>query len=276
MENILIATDFSKSANNAARYAALFGTQLKVKRLILYNTYEFFPTSVDIPESGALLEERLQERSLELLNELKLELMALTTEETTILTVSDAMDLSQGINKLAAEHDVSMVVIGLSGKHLWEKILVGSSTKKIIRTCRLPLLIVPSDSIYIPVRKIVMGCDLEEVSDTVPAEKIRDLIEILSAELFVVHVDHHEEQHFDSNIIRQQYAFYDLFEDLTPSIQYVDHEDIDRGILTHAEDLQAQIIVVVAKKHSFFERITKESISKKLASKSRLPLLIIH
>ncbi|QNL52004.1 universal stress protein [Olivibacter sp. SDN3] len=276
MESILIATDFSKSANNAAEYAARLGEQLSVKNLILYHSYEPVPQSVRVPESNVLLEESIRERNLKSLDELKQELAVLTNGETNIITVTDHFVLSHGINNLTKKYDIGLVVIGLSDKSLWEKILLGSSTKEIVSTCRLPLLVVPSSSRYTPIDKIVMGCDLKKVSTTVPAEKIRELVALLNAHLLAVHVDHDEEQYFDSDIIRQQYAFYDLFEDIEPSIAYVDDQDVNRGILTYAEEQQAQMILVVAKTRSFFERLTKESISKKLATTSKFPLLIIH
>lgn len=276
METILIATDFSKSANHAARYAAHLSVQLNAKRLILYHSYELLPTSADIPESIALSDGRLHERSLDLLKELKQELVDGIDAETMILTIANSSNLDQGINDLAVEHGVSMVVIGLSGKHTWEKLLVGSSTKKLIGTCHISLLIVPVTSTFTEIYKIVMGCDLEDVSSTLPAEKISHFVGKLNAQLLVVHVDHREEEHFDADMIRQQYAFYDLLGDLDVSIRYIDNKSIDKGILTYTEENQAQMIIVVAKKHSMLERITKESISRKLAAKTAVPLLIIH
>lgn len=276
METLLIATDFSKAANHAAIYAAHLSNQLEAKHLILYHSYELLPTTADIPESIALSDGRLHERSLDLLDELKREFIQTLDPHTKITLVANSLNMEQGINNLAVEHGVNLVVIGLSGKNTWEKLLVGSSTKSLLKNCHLPLLVVPVNAAFQPIDKIVLGCDLEDVAETMPIEKLKYLIGKLNAQLLVVHVDYKEEEHFDADMIREQYDFYDLFEDFNASIHYIDNRNIDKGILSYTENHQAQMIIVIAKKHSFIERITKESISKKLAAKTRVPLLIIR
>ncbi|MEH6305498.1 universal stress protein [Olivibacter sp. CPCC 100613] len=276
METILIATDFSKAANYAANYAAQLSNQLDARHLILYHSYELLSTSPGIPGDTALSDGRLHEGSLDLLAELKQQFIHLVKPQVRISLITNGLNLVQGINNLAVEHGVNMVVIGLSSKDNWEKLLVGSSTGTILRSCHLPLLIVPLDTPFETVKKIVMGCDLNDVASTMPSEKIKYLIGKLRAKLLVVHVDHREEEHFDADMLREQYAFYDLFEEMDTRIHYADNKDVAKGILAFAEEQQAQLILVVAKKHSLLERITRESISKKLAKKAQLPLLIVR
>jgi len=276
METIILATDFSQSAHNAAKYAAQLGVQLGVDRLILYHSFDILPTSADIPENMVLSEGKLAEQSQSFLQELKEELLVLTAKKMAILTIANSLNLERGINDLSEEYNASMVVIGLSGKNIWEKLLIGSSTKKLLSHCRLSLLIVPAQVDYQPIEKMVLACDLKAVYETVPIAKIRCLIESLKAQLLVVNVDHRENEHFSTDIIRQQYAFYDLFEDFYPSIHYVDNAAVDIGILEYTKQQQAQLIIAVAKKHTFFERIGKESVSKKLALKATVPLLILR
>jgi len=275
METFLIAIDFSETSLHAARYAAQLSNQLKVDKIILYHAYDILPTTADIPASVTLSDGKMQERSIELLDDLKKELLPLAAVDTKILVKANSLNLEHGINDLAAQYGVSLIVIGLTGKKAWEKFIVGSSTKSILKKCHLPLLVIPQDATLIPIEKIVMGCDLKKVAETMPIEKIKNLIEGLNAQLLIVHVDHQENKHFSAEMIREQYAFYHLFEDVMSTMHYMDNKSVEKGIITYANQQHAQLILVIAKHHSFIERLTKESVTARLASKSTIPLLIM-
>lgn len=276
METILTAIDFTDTSLNAARYAAQLSNQLKVDKIILYHSYDLLPTTADIPASVTLSDGKMQERSIELLDDLKKELRVLTATDTEILVKANSLKLADGINDLATKYGASLVVIGLTGKKAWEKFIVGSSTKSILKRCQLPLLVIPQDAAFTPIDRMVMGCDLKKVAETMPIEKIKSLIEGLNAQLQIVHVDHQENKHFSADMIRQQYAFYHMFEEVMSTMHYVDNKSVEKGILTYAHQQHAQLILVIAKSHSFMARLTKESVTSKLASKSTLPLLIIN
>jgi len=49
MKTILLLTDFSDTALNAARYGAALTHQLGTSSMILYHSYEFIPIATDIP-----------------------------------------------------------------------------------------------------------------------------------------------------------------------------------------------------------------------------------
>jgi len=154
--------------------------------------------------------------------------------------------------------------------------LMGSSTKKLLKTCNLPTLIVPPQAKFKPIRKIVMGCDLKDVADTIPIAKFTHLINNFRAQLTVVNVSNSDKELLTTDEEREQDTFYDLFEELDPTIQYIGGRHVSKSILDYANQFDAQLIVVVAKKHSFIERITRASVSGELAATSEIPILIIR
>jgi nucleotide-binding universal stress UspA family protein len=49
MKSIIVTTDFSETASNAALYAADIGVALGAESIILYHSYHQAPTAIEIP-----------------------------------------------------------------------------------------------------------------------------------------------------------------------------------------------------------------------------------
>lgn len=275
METILAATDFSQPATNAAQYAAQLCKQLKARYLVLYHAYKLLPISRENPESMMLSQEKMQECMEVFLSELRESLLPLAPENTLILTKADSRPLETGLANLVETCEAKLVVIG-SERDVLKKLLVGSSTKKLMKTTHSPILVVPPQAKFKAIRKIVMGCDLKNVADTVPIAKLIQLIKSFQAQLMVVNVGKNAKVPLDDREAYEQHTFYDLFEELDPSIQYIEGNDVSKGLLDYADQFDAQMIVVVAKQHSLLERITSSSVSKELAASAELPVLIIR
>lgn len=275
METILIATDFSQPATNAVQYAAQLGAQLKASYLVLYHAYKLSPVSRETPESIILSHERMQDCIEELLSELRETILPLTNKDTLILTKADSLPLDIGINNLAETCEAKLLVIG-SERDVLKKLLMGSSTKKLLKACNLPILIVPPQAKFKPIRKIVMGCDLKDVADTIPIARFIHLINNFRAQLTVINISKTDKELLTPDEEYEQDTFYDLFEVLDPTIQYIEGNSVSKGVLDYADQFDAQLIVVVAKKHSFIERITRASVSGELATKSEIPILVIR
>lgn len=73
MKNILVPTDFSATAQNAARYALQLAGQLGAPKVILYNAYQA-PLMIDpmVPAVQLLDEEQLRSSSQDSLDKFKL------------------------------------------------------------------------------------------------------------------------------------------------------------------------------------------------------------
>lgn len=274
MKTILVATDFSQSANNAARYAAELCALLKVKHLILFHAYQMPSIPAEVPVNCALSLEQVRKNREESLQELKQDLLTTAGSDTLILTKAECTWLEEGVDDLADICEAGLIVIGSSSKGIGERLLEGSGTRKLLKNCHFPILVVPSEARFSPIRKIVLGCDLRHVADTIPITKLIQLVKSFKAQLLVVNVSDSKEENTEKT--HEEDTFYDFFEELNPSIQYIDGSNVSKGILAYADQYSADMVMVVAQQHSFLERMTKASVSSNLASKSNIPLLIIR
>jgi len=158
MQTIIIATDFSDASRNAAKYAAALAQPLGTGRIVLYHSYDNNAAVTEVPVAEAT--PRLtHEGSLKALEQIKQELQPVVGNNAgvDIELAANGLPLVHGVNQLAEERHADLVVAGATGKTNLEQALVGSNTVSLASEVNAPLLIVPKDSSYTAISKIVFA-----------------------------------------------------------------------------------------------------------------------
>ncbi|MEJ6980351.1 universal stress protein [Pedobacter sp. P351] len=144
METILVLTDFSYNAFNAARYAVNLANQLHAAKVIIYHSFKLVPS--DNPPPFASEVEDLWSQTVERLNELKSSLQFFTNENTSIETLTDQKSLQSAIEYINKEEKVGLVIMGSIGNNRLKGLFIGSNTRSLSDSCELPLLIISPDT----------------------------------------------------------------------------------------------------------------------------------
>jgi len=275
MEAIIITTDFSEAAMNAARYAAGLSKSIGIKRIVLYHSYDNAPAATDVPvaetdtplaHEGSLLALEIVEREIGL--------VIGSDSGIAIDLVANGMPLELGVEQLAEQWRTGLVVVGTTGKSGLEKFFVGSNTVSLATSCPVPLLIVPKEAKFEAIEKIVFACDLKKVTRSTPVSEIGWWLDRFQAKLLVLNVAL-EGKRFDPDMIPEQYKMHELLDGFNPSYHYEEGEDIAEEIADFAEDEEAGLVITVPKSYGFFEGLFHRSVSRKLLDKSEVPLLLL-
>jgi len=270
---ILVLTDFSEAALNAAKYAAGLTHQLKSSAIILYHSHDYLPvvTTTFTPVSPEMAHS--EKESHVKLSQLKETLEPLVAGNTTIEIISDGRPLISAVNTITEQRHVGLVVMGMAGKNAIEKALVGSNTITIAKECHTSLLVVPHNAEFKHIANVVFACDLKNVSKTVPVYPINAFIENLKARLSILYVNKIEGQaHPDAQA--ELKSLHDIWNENQVKYYYTDHENIEEGILDFADENQMDLLVTVPKEYGFFERIFHRSLTRNLAYRTHIPLLV--
>lgn len=275
METIIITTDFSKAAMNAARYAARLAKSIGISRVVLYHSYDNAPAATDVPvaETDTTLAHEGSLLALEIV-ERELGLVLGSDSDISIDLVANGMPLELGVEQLAEKWRAAFVVVGTTGKSGLEKFFVGSNTVSLVTSCPVPLLIVPKEAKFEPIGKIVFACDLKKVTRSTPVSEIGWWLDRLQAKLLVLNVTL-EGKRFDPDMIPEQYKMHELLDGFNPSYHYEEGDDIAEEIADFAEDEDAVVVITVPKSYGFFEGLFHRSVSRKLLDKSEVPLLLL-
>lgn len=276
MQTLIITTDFSESALNAAKYAAGLAKPLGIGRIVLYHSYDNAPIGTDIPvaEVDAAL---AHERSLHLLEETEKGLRAALEDnnEVEVELVANDLPLILGVEQLTEQWNACLIVAGTTGKGGLERVLVGSNTINLASDIKVSLLIVPKDARYSPIHKIVFACDLKRVSRSTPVAEIGNWLERLGAKLLVLNVAL-EGKRFNPDLIPEQYKMHELLDSFSPEYHYTESDDIADEIEDFADDHDAGLIITIPKSYGFFEGLFRRSVSKRLIKETDILLLLLR
>jgi nucleotide-binding universal stress UspA family protein len=276
MHTILVPTDFSSIAKNAASYAVSLAKQLGIKKIILYNAYQQpIATDANIVPVELVDFNLLKDTSSIGMKNFKKVVEGFGTEGIVIETVSEYAILPDGINAVCREHKVDLIVMGVTGGGKLDETLIGSNAVNVARHATQPVIIAPPGTSFTPIRKIVFACDFKKVVETTPVGAIKLLLDATKAKLYVVNIDHNH-KNFSAELPFEGLLLDNLLDGYNPEYHFVDSPNFLDAINGFAAEKEADLIITIPKKHNFFEKLFNESHTKQLAFHGHVPLMVIH
>lgn len=276
MKTIIVPTDFSETAYNAARYALGLAQQVGANRIVLYHAYELIVPIPDVPTSVPVIDpEELKAASLEGLEKMKGELSKASPEGVAIEYRAENHLLPANIDELCREEQADLIVMGITGGSQLEEILIGSNTIDVVKHTSCPVIIVPGKVTFKPIRKVVFACDFKKIAETTPAEPIKKLLDAFNAELHVLNIEK-SSRDFTPDTPIQSLLLDRLLHGYHPKYHFIDNDNVVEGITGFADKEQADLILTIPRKHGLFESIFKRSRTARLAYHTHIPLLAIH
>lgn len=157
---VLVATDFSRAADAALRWAASLAEEHGASLLLLHSL-PLYGAQADYLPSPPEIEEHLRGAAVERLGNL-------AGEISPDLAVETRLEIglpSQTIVRVAAEREVDLVVIGSRGLSDLAHVLLGSTAERVVQRAPCPVLVVhPEDERHRPVRSILVPTDFSPAS----------------------------------------------------------------------------------------------------------------
>ena len=93
--------------------------------------------------SGGQMREQEQADGEAAISLLRDRMLSMGVEVQTLLLFSD--DIARAILNTAVERDATMIVLGLTGKNVFARLLAGNVPVELIKNTRIPVLILPPD-----------------------------------------------------------------------------------------------------------------------------------
>lgn len=275
MQSILVPTDFSENAYNAARYAIALAADIKATEIILYNAYQ--PYVSEDPELSMPLQtdmETFRQISADGLNKMR---STLENEVSSIKFKSESEYnmVPQGIVDAAKTFNAAFIVMGISGaESKLEEAIVGSNAVDVSKHSEIPVIIVPANATYSPIKKILLAVDFKKSAETTPVIAIKKLLDETNAQLDILHVEANDVD--EVNLDAEKNVVQTLFQNYNPQYHFLHGKIFTDAINQFALENNSDLIVVIPKKHGLFEGIFKRSHTKALVFHSHIPIMTIH
>lgn len=273
MKTILVPTDFSKCAYNAAKYAVELAKETKAK-IILLHTYQvpvpppethISPVSIsDLHEENMKRLKKMAEFELNLHKNDDLEI---EYEAIAGLVVNEIIDASQ-------KYNVGMIVMGTEGvSGVIKKYILGSNAANVIAKAPCPVLAVPENAKYFGLKKVVFAADFHEVKSNSSFNTLAEISLLFDSKILILSVSKNEK---DIPSITEAFEGLNLdkvFERIPHSFHNVVSEDIARAISDFANTKKADLLVTMPQKHSYLELLFNKSITRGLVFHTQTPIL---
>ena len=276
MKTIIVPTDFSATAYNAARYALELAGQIGTTRILLYHAYELIVPVPDLPTSIPMVDPKeLKTASVEGLETMKQDLEAYVPAGAILDIRAENNLLAANIDDIAMEEMADLIIMGITGGGKIEEILMGSNTIDVVKHTSFPVMIVPGEVTFKPVKKILFACDFKKVGTSTPIAPLKKLLDIFHAELHVLNIDR-DGKGLGADIPLESLLLDTLLEGYHPIYHFIDHDSIVEGIMDFADKIEADLILTIPRKHGLFEGLFRRSRTAKLAFHTHIPMLAIH
>jgi len=278
MKTILIPFDFSANARKALAYALelgkLFESQLYIYHVLHESPYTLAAAATE-QEMEKLIAKDGEEKTAALKDEVNtlLQSLPITFSAERIKTKAEYNPLVvEKIIAVAKEQDAELVVMGTHGTSGIKKFFFGSNTSNMITKSDIPVLAIPEQYEYTPVKTILYASDLENL----PAElkRIIPFAHSLHAGINVLHFDYGQNERKiteeEANIIiknnqYQHIKFVKEKADLTiPLLKQIRH---------YMQEHQPEWLTMFTKEKSLWDKLIIGSKTEDMAHTLKVPLL---
>ena len=272
MKNILVPIDFSKASLNAAKYAVSFAEALGAN-LHLLNVIPA-PGIIDdsILASVLIMQAELSENNHRLMKE---EVDSLSKKANVEIKSIVAEGLpSDVITEVAKELKAELIIMGMKGKGKSNSVF-GSTATAVIRKSGFPVLVIPENGDYQPIRNITFASDFDPDVESDSYDLLIKLAQKLNIPVYVLNVQKKNCALGAERTIGKMKTSL-AFSSLHPEFHSVYDRNVEEGIHMFIEKNPTDVLAMVAHPHNLFERMFGTVHTKEMSYQTKIPLLILN
>lgn len=267
MKKIIVATDYSAEAENAADFAAAVAAE-QGHELILFNYSEISIHVLNARVSGNAIDEILEIYHANLNRAAQALAKKYNVKVTPHLASGNFYEsLVNCINQFGAV----AVVMGMASKSV-EQDLLGNTTTSAIHKLQFPILAIPVTTRYHGFHKVLFACDMEKgVADKVLGN-VHELATAFGATVEVLYVKDKIDE-----LLGAEEAEHEAIDKNFAGINYYYKNVQSRKIINAIQDeikaIDADLLVMAPYKYGFWDSMVHRSKTRMMASGNDIPLL---
>ncbi|WP_026810053.1 universal stress protein [Arenibacter latericius] len=278
MKIILLPTDFSDSAWNAMFTALKLYADLSYHFIIL-NSYE--------PDIANILGDKGKQRigviydSMEKQSQLELDKIIAylrahhKNPNHTFEKVSMEDNLFTAIKNTILTHHINCIIMGTTGATGAKEVFIGSNTVRVLKSIRnRPIIVVPKEYSFQRLKRLVFPTNFLNYFEASELNPMIELIRLWNAETYVFQVGTEfilsDLQNSNKLLLEKHFL------GINHSFHNVSFKrDVASAIANFANTNTADMIALIHYSHNFFEKLTRESVVKKMGFHTNIPLMVL-
>lgn len=266
MKVILVITDFSKAAQNAAMYASELGKISHAKLLLCHipatligNRQELMPalTEKDIQKNLSKEANLLSD-----VNNVKVEML------------STPSNSSEDIILLEKEGNIDLVIIGIKGLDPSNDLIFTGKLRDLIRKTLVPVIIIPEESSFRKIKKMAFAIDFKLEKELSMHPSVKALLSLSNPEIIVLNVLK-ENPGISHNKKVSEINIENYFGNKPHIYSFIENNDVIKGLSEFIAINNIDMITMLPHKHHLLGKFLAESKTRKMAFHTTIPLLLL-
>ena len=267
MKKILCPVDFSKASMNGMEYAGNLAAKLMAHLTLLYVRPTIWPEAIQLDQKVSQGIDDINSR-LQVLSEQCEQEFGVTCSAHIEQTTNT---LEKAIAEQATQND--LIVMGTNGADNFYQFVFGSNSFHVMKQSSKPVLVVPDDCSFRPIRQIVYAFD-PATNENFTVEQLKALAIPLNASIKVLHVVHGgtpEEREEKIALIKQEVLSH-ADKMISWSFESKLGADVAWSLGRYAADDATELLALSFHHRSLIDNIFRENVIKQLSMTASFPL----
>jgi len=278
MKNILLPTDFSANSWNAIKYTLAFFKNTSCNFYLLHVTFISNYSTGEIPliATGNVIEKTLLDQAKIALNNLVIDIKKLPKNSNhQFFTISSYNNFTDAVKKHISEKNIELIVMGTKGASGLSEVIIGSNTGDLITKVKCPALIIPEKAMYKDPKEIAFPTDYNVFYQSKILNSISEFAKMFDSSIRILHIVKKDET-FTASQIENKEFLNNFFMDEKHSFHRITNKKVEAGVQCFVESRNIDMIVMVAKNLSLFQRILFKPTVEEISYHIEIPFLVLH
>ena len=275
IKKIISPTDFSKSAVNAAEYAAKLA-QVFAAELLFVNVQKILPVAAAV-SLGEGIGSNVRENAQIAAGSLK-EMSIETNKMFNISTDYEVDITAKSIEKVfsSIKPENTMIVMGTNGADNISQYFFGTNTYHVIKKTNCPLLLVPENASFGTIKKVVFAWDYSS-KNKFSFSLLNDFMNAFNPNFVFLHISkHHTEISHEVFMALRSEIESVLGENSEVEFEQLFSENIPESINSYMLKSQADILSINYYNRGLIPDIFHGTVVKELSETAEYPILVLH
>ncbi len=272
IKRILVPTDFSECSYNAIRYAALLAMKLDIQEMVILHAYAAplsyadLNISYDLTYTATAIEEEIDTDFK------KLTVRVPELAKVNYKTVRKDAYLDEAVFSVCLSKQIDLVIMGTKGASGIDEVVLGTNTHRIIKEQICPVLVIPEDAEFSPVKNIALSSDYKGIMSELlyPLKALRNAF---GSDLHIIHIS--DKEILEKEKLEEAKSMELHLKDLPHQYHFLVNDNLETALEQFAMTHDIGLLVVYPRKRGFFESIFGKSESKSIIFHTKIPLLAL-
>lgn len=277
METILLPTDFSKNSLNAIDFAMKMFKETNCNFYILniQKASSFVPDDLMTASPSVNLYQAIIDTAKKSLDNLiKSVKSKYKNSRHELIPIVDYDNFIDAINQMCEASKIDLIVMGTKGASGLEKVVFGSNTVRVMQRGIVPVLAIPNNYKYKKFNRIVFLSNYLTQYKTEDLSTLFKIIRLYNSKVDIIHVSQGELLTQDQE--RNVRLINNLFAETPNKFIDLKGEDVFKEVNDFIKLNEINLLAMVSKKHSFFERLLTTHKVEDFGFKSDIPFLVLQ